>query len=128
MQSTLSEMGVPPAFPDNDPARQVFTNRTINLRAVQAIGFDMDYTLIQYDVAAWEGIAYQYGLRSLAKTGFPVDGLEFDESIALRGLVVDVQVRRVCHHCNACALSSAACFPAMGAHGTSSPPLATRAG
>ena len=87
---------MPPAFPDNDPARQVFTNRTINLRAVQAIGFDMDYTLIQYDVAAWEGIAYQYGLRSLAKAGFPVDGLEFDESIALRGLVVDVQVRRTC--------------------------------
>ena len=61
VQKRLTDMGIPPAFPDNDPTRAVFCNRTINLRAVRAVGFDMDYTLIQYDVGAWEGKAYAYG-------------------------------------------------------------------
>ena len=29
------------------PERGVFANRTLNLRAVQAIGYDMDYPLIE---------------------------------------------------------------------------------
>jgi hypothetical protein len=62
MQGRLTSMGIPPAFPENDPSRAVFCNRTINLRAVRAVGFDMDYTLIQYDVAAWEGKAYAHGV------------------------------------------------------------------
>lgn len=32
-------------------------------RLLQAIGYDMDYTLIHYDVEAWEGKAYAYGLQ-----------------------------------------------------------------
>lgn len=91
LQGTLAGMDVPAAFPNDDPTRQVFTNRTLNLRAVQAVGFDMDYTLIQYDVAAWEGKAYDYGLQQLAARGFPVQGLQFDHTIAVRGLVVDTQ-------------------------------------
>ena len=30
--------------------RNIFTNRTLNMRSIQAIGYDMDYTLIHYDV------------------------------------------------------------------------------
>lgn len=61
VQARLAEMGVPPAYPDNDPARGIFCNRTMNMRAIRAVGFDMDYTLIEYDVSAWEGKAYAYG-------------------------------------------------------------------
>ena len=30
------------------PAQRIFCNRTLNLRSIQAIGFDMDYTLVHY--------------------------------------------------------------------------------
>lgn len=33
-----------------------------------------DYTLIHYDVNAWEGRAYEYGLETLRQQGVPVDG------------------------------------------------------
>jgi hypothetical protein len=52
-------------------------------------GYDMDYTLIHYDVEAWEGRAYQYGLESLRQQGFPVDGLSFDSKLVIRGLIMD---------------------------------------
>ncbi len=28
-------------------------------RSIKAIGYDMDYTLIHYEVNAWEGLAYK---------------------------------------------------------------------
>ncbi|WP_442978427.1 5'-nucleotidase domain-containing protein, partial [Salinibacter sp.] len=31
-----------------DSSRGLFCNRTLNLRGIQAIGYDMDYTLIHY--------------------------------------------------------------------------------
>lgn len=40
--------------PDEDvpipPQRRIYTNRTLNLNTIRAIGFDMDYTLIHYCV------------------------------------------------------------------------------
>jgi hypothetical protein len=44
----------------------------------------MDYTLIEYDVNAWEGKAYQYGLHTLMEMGFPVEGLKFDPELVIR--------------------------------------------
>jgi len=35
-----------PAMASIDPARGLFCNRTLNLRGIQAIGYDMDYTLV----------------------------------------------------------------------------------
>lgn len=57
MQDAVEEMGV--NLPD--AKRAIFCNRTLNLRAIRAIGYDMDYTLIDYDVNQWEGRAYEYG-------------------------------------------------------------------
>jgi hypothetical protein len=44
-------------YPGGQPQRAVFCTRTLNLRSIQAIGLDMDYTLVDYDVDAWEGRA-----------------------------------------------------------------------
>lgn len=33
-----------------------------------------DYTLVNYDVNAWEGRAYEYGLKMLKEVGCNVDG------------------------------------------------------
>ena len=34
--------------------RGIFVNRTLNLRSIKAVGYDMDYTLVHYRVAEWE--------------------------------------------------------------------------
>ncbi|MBI5532192.1 MAG: HAD-IG family 5'-nucleotidase [Deltaproteobacteria bacterium] len=72
-------------------ARGVFCNRTLNLRSIQVIGYDMDYTLVHYNVEAWEERAYEHCKGKLADLGWPVAGLAFDPSMVARGLVVDTE-------------------------------------
>ncbi|GJN37806.1 hypothetical protein PR202_gb26797 [Eleusine coracana subsp. coracana] len=38
---------------------------------------------------AWEGRAYDYGMENLKSMGFPVDDLEFDPDLVIRGLIID---------------------------------------
>jgi len=80
--------GVPDAF---DHPRGLFCNRTLNLRKIQAVGYDMDYTLVHYHVALWEERAYAYIKNGLAKQGWPVDDLVFDPDLVVQGLVVDTE-------------------------------------
>ncbi|XXG84710.1 hypothetical protein AAC387_Pa10g2170 [Persea americana] len=88
-RNTLSELGILGSFSMTSSPRGIFCSRTLNLRSISAIGYDMDYTLIQYDVMAWEGRAYDYGMANLKGMGFPVDGLVFDPNLVIRGLVMD---------------------------------------
>ncbi|MEO8084026.1 MAG: HAD-IG family 5'-nucleotidase [Ardenticatenales bacterium] len=69
--------------------RRVFCNRTLNLRKIRAIGYDMDYTLVHYNVEAWERAAYEHMQRKLIARGWPVEHLRFDPSVVIRGLMVD---------------------------------------
>src|SRR5512145_2042968 len=80
------------APPSASPQREVYVNRTLNLRAIRAVGYDMDYTLIHYDVAAWERRAYEYLRDRLLADGWPVAGLDFDPEFTVRGLVIDGQL------------------------------------
>jgi 5'-nucleotidase len=73
------------------PERGIFCNRTLNMRAIKAIGYDMDYTLIHYQVEAWERRAYEYIRERLVAQGWPVQHLRFDPLLAIRGLVIDTQ-------------------------------------
>jgi HAD superfamily 5'-nucleotidase-like hydrolase len=89
--------------------RGIFTNRTLNLRSIKAIGYDMDYTLIHYAPKAWERRAYEHLKQRFADRGFPVADLEFDPDLATRGLIIDTElgnivkanrfgyVKRACH-------------------------------
>lgn len=72
--------------------RGVFCNRTLNLRSIGAIGYDMDYTLIHYDIQAWERRAYEYLRQRLADAGWPVGDLAFDSDLSIRGLVIDTEL------------------------------------
>lgn len=72
--------------------REVFCNRTLNLRAIKAVGYDMDYTLIHYNVDAWERRAYAYLKQKLREAGWPVADLEFQPGFAIRGLVIDTEL------------------------------------
>lgn len=72
---------------------QVFCSRTLNMRAIKAIGYDMDYTLVQYKWEKWEALAYECTKGVLAGYGFPVDDLSFDNpELVCRGLVIDKQL------------------------------------
>jgi 5'-nucleotidase len=77
------------------PGRDIFTNRTLNLRSIKAIGYDMDYTLVHYKVSAWERRAYEYLQRKLAAFGYPVEDLTFDGSFVIRGLILDLELGNV---------------------------------
>ena len=72
------------------PERRVFCNRTLNMRALAAIGFDMDYTLVHYDVHAWELRAYEHVRGRLVGQGLPVQDLRFEAEGYSRGLVLDL--------------------------------------
>ena len=119
VNAMLHELGVTPTYPGGTPHRGVYCSRTLNLRSIRAIGYDMDYTLLQYDVNRWEGRAYDYSVRWLrcgagcrrqASTGHfgttlhhnpramlcapraqgvNTEGLEFDPEMVIRGLIVD---------------------------------------
>ena len=82
-------------YPQGMPQRAVFCSRTLNLRSIQAIGYDMDYTLVHYDVNAWEGRAYDFAMRSLASIGCPTEGLQFDPNLVIRGLIMDTQLGNI---------------------------------
>ena len=49
-----------PSHTDPGATRGVFCNRTLNMRGIRAVGCDMDYTLVHYDVTAWEQRAYEH--------------------------------------------------------------------
>lgn len=69
--------------------RGIFTNRTLNLRAIRAIGYDLDYTLVHYHMEAWEQRAYEHLRSRLHAEGLPVDDLAFDPELAAQGLIID---------------------------------------
>ena len=73
------------------PARRIFCNRTLNLRGVKAIGYDMDYTLIHYRTEEWERRVYGFAKQKLAAQGWPVANLEFVPDLMVRGLILDIQ-------------------------------------
>ena len=77
------------------PERRVYTNRTLNLRGLRAIGYDMDYTLVHYHVAAWEEAAYEHTKQKLLSMGWPVAGLRFEPEGVIRGLVFDIELGNV---------------------------------
>jgi 5'-nucleotidase len=73
------------------PGRGVFCNRTLNMKSIKAIGYDMDYTLIHYHAAEWERRAHDFMRQRLAAKGWPVGELRFDPTMVVRGLVIDVE-------------------------------------
>lgn len=72
------------------PARGLFANRTLNVRGLKAIGYDMDYTLIHYRVDEWERSAFEYARRWLAERDWPVADLVFDPDQFTLGLTFDL--------------------------------------
>lgn len=79
-------------LPSPTPERGIYCNRTLNLRSIRAIGYDMDYTLIHYRMEEWERTAYAHIKARLLERGWPVEGLAFDAALVIRGLVIDTEL------------------------------------
>ncbi|MDH4145989.1 MAG: HAD-IG family 5'-nucleotidase [Acidimicrobiia bacterium] len=77
------------------PTGPVFCNRTLNLRSIRAIGYDLDYTLVHYHVDEWEGAAFAHATTALASRGWPVGGLDFDPAAYTQGLVFDLELGNI---------------------------------
>ncbi len=84
-----------PAIEPTAPERGVFANRTLNMRNVPAVGYDMDYTLIHYRVEEWEGAAFATARNLLAARRWPVADLAFDPDRFTLGLVFDLQLGNI---------------------------------
>lgn len=70
----------------------IFINRTLNLKKIKAIGFDMDYTIVRYNSEAFEKYTHQETLKKLVNDkGYPSEilKLEFDFKRVIQGLVID---------------------------------------
>lgn len=83
---------VEPLAPSPPPERQVYANRTLNLRSLRAIGYDMDYTLVHYDADVWERAAFERTVQVLAQRGVPTADFEFDPDQHIQGLVFDLEL------------------------------------
>lgn len=70
----------------------VFCNRTLNLKKIKYIGFDMDHTLVRYNIEKFEKLAQEQTLKKLVEDkDYPKSVLEipFEYERVIRGLVVD---------------------------------------
>lgn len=79
-------------MPPVPPTRRIYGNRTLNMRSIRAIGYDMDYTLIHYRVDEWERRAFEHTRERLGAVGWPVDELTFDPESVIRGLTIDLEL------------------------------------
>lgn len=82
---------IPPSAPI-PPERRIYCNRTLNLRSIQAVGYDMDYTLIHYHVEEWEERAFAHMKERLVQEGWPIAGLQFEPQMVTRGLIIDTEL------------------------------------
>lgn len=77
-----------------DSKNRIFVNRTLNMNSIKLIGFDMDYTLVTYNVPAFEEKAFDIIKRKLIKDfSYPteIESFEFNKDFIIRGLVLDTE-------------------------------------
>lgn len=78
--------------------RRVFTNRNLRMEKIRQIGFDLDWTLANYDHEAMSALAFELTLdRLVSHHGYPRKILRSDyrSHFARRGLMIDKQAGTV---------------------------------
>jgi len=76
----------------------VFVNRTLNLKKIKAIGFDMDYTLVQYHTQAFESLTHKNIIDKLiSMKGYDpaIRSLTFNNDLVIQGLVIDIKLGNI---------------------------------
>jgi 5'-nucleotidase len=75
-----------------DRARQLFVNRNLRMDRIEAVGFDMDYTLAIYHMRRIEQLSFDMTLAKLVgEFGYPpeIGQIHYDHEFGMRGLLVD---------------------------------------
>lgn len=70
----------------------IYINRTLNMKRIKAIGFDMDYTIVRYQTEDFERFTYEQVLKRLVSDKkYPKEllDLKFDFKLVIQGLVID---------------------------------------
>lgn len=88
--ATSPTVSVPSMASGGDDESPIFCNRELKLSNVEAIGFDMDYTLAQY-FSEFDLLAFDGAVDKLVGMGYPEKVREFsyDPRDYSRGLVID---------------------------------------
>ncbi|XP_065882915.1 cytosolic purine 5'-nucleotidase-like isoform X2 [Dysidea avara] len=75
----------------NSADERVYVNRTVNMDKIKFIGFDMDYTLVDYKSPEYEILAFDMLIKRLIDIGYPeeLSQLQYDANFPLRGLYFD---------------------------------------
>ena len=83
--------------PPTSRQHQVYVNASLRFDSIEAIGFDMDYTLALYDSEALERLAFRMAVENLRRMGYPpeISDLEYRHGRNIRGLVVDKEAGNV---------------------------------
>jgi HAD superfamily 5'-nucleotidase-like hydrolase len=83
--------GHPPA------QRRVYVNRTLRLETIQHIGFDLDWTLADYNRQPMEELTFKLAIDRLIDQGYPTElrRAEFRPDFPRRGLLIDKKVGTV---------------------------------
>ena len=84
-------------LPTDPPPRYrgVYCNRTLNFRSLRAVGYDMDYTLVDYRVDVFERQVFEFARERFLAQGWAVESLVFDPEMVARGLVIDTELGNV---------------------------------
>jgi HAD superfamily 5'-nucleotidase-like hydrolase len=88
----LDELPTSSNIADLDPPQRVYCNRDLDLQEIEAIGFDMDYTLARYNQRAMDALSIEKALeRLVSERGYPDEIMEISPrpDFAMRGLVLD---------------------------------------
>ncbi|VDK79918.1 unnamed protein product [Litomosoides sigmodontis] len=76
---------------ENDPCKQVFSNRSVYLQKIRYYGFDMDFTLAIYKSPDYEILLYNSIINRLILLGYPeqLRSFPYEQDFAIRGLWFD---------------------------------------
>lgn len=70
----------------------IFVNRSLNMKHIAAIGFDMDYTIVRYHSKNFEEMVFKEIVRKMVvEKKYPkdIEKFKFEYDRSIRGLVVD---------------------------------------
>jgi 5'-nucleotidase len=72
--------------------RQIFVNRNLRMEKIEAVGFDMDYTVAMYHLVRLETLAFEMTIaRMITTRGYAahLGALHYDPEFVIRGVVID---------------------------------------
>ncbi|MFO0694178.1 MAG: HAD-IG family 5'-nucleotidase [Polyangiales bacterium] len=93
----LSDLGFLDATTPPPRAERIYVNRSLRMDQVEAVGFDMDYTLAIYRQEAMDRQSIEATVEKLVKRGYPeaLRHMHYRLDFAIRGLLIDRKLGNV---------------------------------